>query len=136
MRNSFVPLAAIYRRARLAGRVTVDPTTDLPLPTSGTRARAAPPQEAEALLTGLPWPDIWAAAFYSGLRLGELRALRVRRNVRCELSEGLTAQHEILEQVVKKLARRVAWATDIAIDTLDDEQLATLLPAEGARAVQ
>lgn len=78
VRNSFVPLAAIYRRARLQQRVTVDPTTDLPLPTSGTRDRAATPTEAEALLAALPQPEVWAAAFYSGLRLGELRALRVR----------------------------------------------------------
>lgn len=78
VRNSFVPLAAIYRRARLQQRVTVDPTTDLPLPTSGSRNRAATPTEAETLLSALPQPEVWAAAFYSGLRLGELRALRVR----------------------------------------------------------
>ena len=78
VRNSFVPLAAIYRRARLQQRVTVDPTTDLPLPTSGTRDRAATPTEAETLLAALPAREVWAGAFYSGLRLGELRALRVR----------------------------------------------------------
>ncbi|HEU5477227.1 MAG TPA: tyrosine-type recombinase/integrase [Gaiellaceae bacterium] len=80
IRNSFVPLAAIYRRARIQGRVMVDPTTDLPLPTSGRRDRAATPTEAEELLTMLPESveALWAGAFYSGLRRGELRALRVR----------------------------------------------------------
>jgi integrase len=79
IRNTFVPLAAIYRRARLQGRVVVDPTTDLPLPTAGSRDRAATPAQATALLEPLDDAEraAWATAFYAGLRRGELRALRV-----------------------------------------------------------
>jgi integrase len=79
IRNSFVPLQAIYRRARRNGTVAVNPTLDLGLPTSGTRDRAATPAQAAELLAALAEPQraLWATAFYSGLRRGELRALRV-----------------------------------------------------------
>jgi integrase len=79
IRNSFVPLQAIYRRARRAGLVPVNPTLDLGLPTSGTRERVATPSEAATLLEPLPELEkaLWATAFYAGLRRGELRALRV-----------------------------------------------------------
>jgi integrase len=80
IRNTFVPLQAIYRRARRAGRVAVNPTLDLGLPTAGSRDRAATPTQALELLGHLA--DIpqalWASAFFAGLRRGELRALRVR----------------------------------------------------------
>jgi integrase len=80
VRNTFVPLQAIYRRARLQGRIPVDPTTDLPLPTAGQRDRAASPQQAAELLAPLDKlaGGAWATAFYASLRRGELRALRVR----------------------------------------------------------
>jgi integrase len=80
VRNSFTPLCAIYRRARQLGHVAVDPTTDLPLPSSGRRDRAATPEAAMELLEVLPAQakPIYAAAFFTGLRRGELRALRVR----------------------------------------------------------
>jgi integrase len=79
LRNSFVPLQAIYRRARMRGLVAIDPTIDLPLPTSNVRDRAATPEEADELLVALPElaQPLWATAFYAGLRRGELRALRV-----------------------------------------------------------
>ena len=80
VRNTFVPLQAIFRRARRAGRISVNPTLDLGLPSAGRRDRAATPGEAAEflqLLTGLP-QALWATAFYAGLRRGELRALRVR----------------------------------------------------------
>jgi integrase len=80
IRNSFVPLQAIYRRARRSGAVPVNPTVDLGLPTSGRRDRAATPTQAAELLGVVPdVPQaVWASAFYAGLRRGELRALRVR----------------------------------------------------------
>jgi integrase len=80
IRNTFVPLQAIYRRARRNGIVAVNPALDLELPSSGTRDRAATPHEATELLAVLPEFErtIWATAFYAGLRRGELRALRVR----------------------------------------------------------
>jgi integrase len=79
IRNTFVPLQAIYRRARRSGLVAVNPALDLELPTSGTRDRAATPAEAVELLGVLPMFErrIWACAFYAGLRRGEIRALRV-----------------------------------------------------------
>lgn len=80
IRNTFVPLQAIYRRARRNGVVAINPTLDLGLPTAGSRERAATPQQAIALLEPLPDPEraLHATAFYAGLRRGELRALRVR----------------------------------------------------------
>jgi integrase len=79
IRNTFVPLQAIYRRARLMGLVPVDPTVDLPLPTANKRERAATPTAARDYLALLPESvrPLWATAFYAGLRRGELRALRV-----------------------------------------------------------
>jgi integrase len=80
IRNTFVPLQAIYRRARRSGTVSVNPTLDLGLPTAGRRDRAATAQQATALLDPLAALEraMWATAFYAGLRRGELRALRVR----------------------------------------------------------
>jgi integrase len=80
IRNSFVPLQAIYRRARRNGLVPVNPTVDLDLPTAGRRDRAATPAQAVELLSVLPEFEraVWSVAFYAGLRRGELRGLRVR----------------------------------------------------------
>jgi integrase len=80
IRNSFVPLQAIYRRARRNGTVPVNPAVDLDLPTSGRRDRAATPAQAAELLDVLPTFEaaVHASAFYAGLRRGELRGLRVR----------------------------------------------------------
>jgi integrase len=80
IRNSFVPLQAIYRRARRNGLVPVNPTTDLDLPTAGRRDRAATPAQAAELLSALPEFEraLWGTAFYAGLRRGELRGLRAR----------------------------------------------------------
>jgi integrase len=79
IRNSFVPLQAIFRRARRRGAVALNPALDLELPTSGSRERAATPAAAAELLETLAPLEraLWATAFYAGLRRGELRALRV-----------------------------------------------------------
>lgn len=79
IRNAFVPLQAIYRRARRNGVVAVNPTVDLGLPTAGKRDRAAAPEQAADLLDALPVLEraIHATAFYAGLRRGEIRGLRV-----------------------------------------------------------
>jgi integrase len=64
---------------RWRGFIGVNPTEDLELPSGDSaRDRAASPAEAQALIDALPEGDraLWAAAFYSGLRRGELRALR------------------------------------------------------------
>jgi integrase len=79
IRNTLMPLRAIYRRALARGEVTVNPTTGLELPAvRGRRDRIASPTEAAALIEALPEHDraLWATALYAGLRRGELMALR------------------------------------------------------------
>jgi len=77
--NAVLPLRAIYRRAVLRCEVAVNPTHNLQLPTvRTTRDRVARPEEARDLIHALPSADraLWATALYSGLRRGELLALR------------------------------------------------------------
>jgi integrase len=79
VRNTLMPLRAIFRRAVARGEVAVNPTTGLELPAvEGTRDRIASPAEGAALLAALPERDraLWATAMYAGLRRGELLALR------------------------------------------------------------
>jgi integrase len=80
IRNTFLPLRAIYRRALSRGEVAVNPVAGLTLPAvRGRRERIASPAEAAALIAALPSEHdraVWATAFYAGLRLGELQALR------------------------------------------------------------
>jgi integrase len=79
IRNTLMPLRAIYRRALARGDVAVNPTRGLELPAvRGKRDRIVAPDEAEALLAALPERDraLWATALYAGLRRGELQALR------------------------------------------------------------
>ncbi len=79
VRNTLMPLGAIFRRAVARGDVAVNPTTGLELPpVEGGRDRFASPPEAATLLAALPERDraLWATALYAGLRRGELLALR------------------------------------------------------------
>jgi integrase len=79
IRNTIVPLQAIFRRALARNRITVNPALGLELPAiTGRRERIADPAEAARLLDALPEADrpIWATAMYAGLRRGELLALR------------------------------------------------------------
>jgi integrase len=79
IRNTLMPLRAIFRRAVARGDVAVNPTSGLELPAvRGRRDRIASPDEASKLVEALPEQDrgIWAAALYGGLRRGELQALR------------------------------------------------------------
>jgi integrase len=79
IRNTLMPLRAIYRRALARGEVTINPTTGLELPAvRGRRDRIASPTEAADLIAALPEGDraLWATAMYAGLRRGELMALR------------------------------------------------------------
>jgi len=78
VRNTLMPLRAIYRRAVSREQVLANPTLKLALPAvRGRRDRVARPEEAAALIAAAPLREqaIWATAFYAGLRLGELRAL-------------------------------------------------------------
>jgi integrase len=79
IRNTLMPLRAIFRRAVARADVTVNPTSGLELPAvRGRRDRIAEPEEARELIAALPPQDraIWATALYAGLRRGELMALR------------------------------------------------------------
>jgi integrase len=79
VRNALMPLRTIYRDAMQRDWVAINPTAGIALPAArGKRDRIAPEPEARALIALLPVPDqgIWAAAFYAGLRLGEIQALR------------------------------------------------------------
>ncbi|MEJ7790987.1 MAG: tyrosine-type recombinase/integrase [Gaiellaceae bacterium] len=79
IRNALMPLRVIFRRALEDGDVAINPCTHLRLPAvRGRRERIAAPDEAQRLLAALPERDrpIWATALYSGLRRGELMALR------------------------------------------------------------
>lgn len=79
IRNTLDPLRTLYRRAMVRDRVTVNPTLSLEVPrVDNHRARFADREEARALLAALPDRErpFWTAAMYTGLRSGELRALR------------------------------------------------------------
>ena len=77
IRNTLLPVRAIFRRAVARGEVGLNPTTGLELPAvRGRRDRIASPDEAVRLLGTLERDRaLWATAMYSGLRLGELLAL-------------------------------------------------------------
>ena len=78
IRNSLMPLRAMYRYALSLDEVAVNPTTGVQLPAvRGRRDRIASPAEAARLLAALPTSDraLWATAMYAGLRSGELQAL-------------------------------------------------------------
>jgi integrase len=79
IRNTLMPLRALFRRALSRGEIAVNPTAGLELPAvRGRRDRIATPEEAAALIVAAPEGDraLWATAFYTGLRRGELMALR------------------------------------------------------------
>jgi integrase len=79
VRNALDPLRRICDRAVKRDVLAFSPCQHLELPRgTGTRERVATPTDAAALIAALPVPDraLWATAFYAGLRVGELRALR------------------------------------------------------------
>jgi integrase len=79
IRNTLMPLRAIFRRAVARGDVAVNPTTGIELPAvRGRRDRIVAPSDAASLVDALPPLDraLWATALYAGLRRGELQALR------------------------------------------------------------
>ena len=77
IRNTLLPVRAIFRWALARGEVALNPTVGLELPAvRGRRDRVASPEEAARLLAALERDHaLWTTAFYSGLRMGELRAL-------------------------------------------------------------
>jgi integrase len=80
IKNTLIPLRVIFKRAIRDRVVTVNPMQYLEIPADrGRRERFATPSEAAALIAALPVDDraLWATAFYTSLRRGELRELRV-----------------------------------------------------------
>src|SRR5204862_3000819 len=78
VRNTILPLRAIFRRAHRRNDVAVNPTLKLTLPVvRSQRDRVAAPSEVAPLLDALEAVDraVYATALYAGLRLGELQAL-------------------------------------------------------------
>jgi integrase len=79
--NVLNPVHALYRRLIDRDVLTNNPAARLDLPPKGNArpTRIASSGEATELLGALPDNDrpLWAAAFYAGLRRGELQALRV-----------------------------------------------------------
>lgn len=80
--NALDPLRALYRRLEDRDEIAYNPAQriDLPPKKSLKPARIVPAAEAAELIAALPPADrpLRAAAFYAGLRRGELQALRVR----------------------------------------------------------
>jgi integrase len=79
VRNTVLPLRAIFRHAHHRGLVALNPTLKLALPAvRGHRDRIAAPAELPTLLDALKPADraIYATALYAGLRAGELQALQ------------------------------------------------------------
>lgn len=77
--STVLPLRLIYRRAKTRGRVLVDPTDGVELPRKRAGTRTPPsPRHALDLLDALDGKDrpLWATAMLTGLRRGELLALR------------------------------------------------------------
>lgn len=81
IRNKLDALRVVYRRALQDDEVTRNPAEKLRLPALDTKPRrVANAERATELLDALPSGEraAWATAFFAGLRVGELRALRWR----------------------------------------------------------
>ncbi len=79
VRNTLLPVRAIYRRAVNRGGLPVNPTRGIDLPAvRGRRDQIVNPDQAARMIAALPVGDraLWATALYAGLRAGELAALR------------------------------------------------------------
>jgi integrase len=79
IRNQLMPLRVIMNRALLSGELTVSPFAGLRLP-QARRRQVEPPEVADTLARLEPLPAdarlLFAFAMSSGLRIGEIRALR------------------------------------------------------------
>lgn len=88
IRNTLMPMRALYRRALSSGDVSLNPTNGIELPAvRGRHERIATPEQAAALIAAAPDDQaLWATALYAGLRRGELMALRWEdRDLKAEL---------------------------------------------------
>jgi integrase len=79
VRNKLDPLRVVFRRAMQDEEVMHNPTEALRLPANRPTPRhVANPERVGELLDALPVGEraAWSCAFFAGLRVGELRALR------------------------------------------------------------
>jgi integrase len=129
IRNTIMPLRAIYGRALARGEVAVNPTSGLTLPSvRGARDRIASPTEAAALIAALPAEDrpAWATAMYAGLRAGELVALRCED---VDLATGLISVErgwDLIEGVIEpksSRSRRRVPIPPVLRDYLDEHMI-------------
>jgi len=78
IRNTLMPLRAVFRHLAALDEVGVNPTSGVQTPSvRGRRFRIASPEEGAQLTAAVPVQDraLWATAMYAGLRRGELQAL-------------------------------------------------------------
>lgn len=128
--NVLCPLQAFYRRLVKRKAVAVNPAIDLDLPSAQRErpARIASRDEAAALIAALPASErpLWAAAFYAGLRRGELQALRW---CDVDLAKGLIRVERTWDQVEgpippkSEAGRRKVPLLAILRDYLDEHKL-------------
>lgn len=135
IRNTLMPLRALYRRAVARGDVAVSPMTQLELPAvRGSRDRIADPAEAHVLIESLPEGDraLWATAFYAGLRLGELRALRHDHDDGLDLAGGwIHVRHSWDQHAGLVAPKSRAGIRDIPVAGVLRDYLATHAVATG-----
>jgi integrase len=77
--TALTPLRAFYRRAVARGEARANPTVGVEKPAVRCAPKAVvSPADAERMIAALDGADrvLWALAFYTGMRLGELIALR------------------------------------------------------------
>lgn len=117
VRNAIKPLGVIFRRAMRGEIVVANPMLDLDLP-RGPRARRriASPSEVRSLLLALRRDDqaLWGTAFYAGLRLGEIAALRWSDVDLAALSISVERGYDFRNQQIIETKNRDARRVPIA----------------------
>ena len=114
IRNTLMPLRALYRRLLQRGEIAVNPTAGLCLPAvRGKRDRIVTPEQATRLLEALPEAQraLWATALYAGLRRGELMALRFED---VDFKKGLIRverSYDVTSHVFVEPKSRAGWRT-------------------------
>lgn len=119
VRNAIKPLGVLFRRAVRDETIAANPCLDLELPRgTGKRKRIASPGEVRNLLAALRPDDraLWATAFYAGLRLGEIAALRwndIDSQTRAiSVERGYDFRNHQIIETKSRRARRVPIADD------------------------
>jgi len=130
-RNAIMPLRALFRYAIRRGHVTINPTSNLDMPSCNSRRIVQTSKDAVAsFLAALPddLRALYATAAYAGLRRGELRGLRWND---VDLANGLIhvrrgwddKEGEIAPKSAKAFRDVPVWG--ILRDYLDEHKLRT-----------